>query len=92
MRGKPTIATVQYSPGPVPADVAQLRAYLQDEFNRIAAALQLVADGYFAPTYAPPAKPRMGMLRYADGVQWNPGSGAGLYFYNDDDVWSWISS
>jgi hypothetical protein len=28
-----------------------------------------------------PAKPREGMLVYADGTDWNPGSGAGYYVY-----------
>jgi len=30
---------------------------------------------------APPAVPRAGMIAYADGAHWNPGSGEGLYVY-----------
>ena len=30
---------------------------------------------------AAPAKPRKGLLVYADGSTWNPGSGQGLYRY-----------
>lgn len=29
----------------------------------------------------PPAKVRAGMVVEADGVNWNPGSGAGMYVY-----------
>lgn len=28
-----------------------------------------------------PAKPRDGMVVYADGTNWNPGAGAGVYVY-----------
>ena len=28
-----------------------------------------------------PDKPRLGLLVFADGTDWNPGSGAGLYVY-----------
>jgi hypothetical protein len=31
--------------------------------------------------HVPPGKPREGMLVYADGTDWNPGSGAGYYVY-----------
>lgn len=33
------------------------------------------------PKAVPPPKPRMGMVVYADGTNWNPGSGAGVYVY-----------
>jgi len=29
-----------------------------------------------------PAKPELGMMVLADGTNWNPGSGAGVYYYN----------
>jgi len=35
----------------------------------------------FPILYAAPAKPRDGMVCWADGTSWNPGSGAGLYHY-----------
>jgi hypothetical protein len=31
--------------------------------------------------YAPPQKPRDGTIVMADGTQWNPGSGGGVYCY-----------
>jgi len=34
-----------------------------------------------AKQYKEPARPREGMLAYADGTAWNPGSGLGVYQY-----------
>lgn len=93
MKGKPSISSVQYSPGPVPSTLAaEVQQYLRDELARIAAVIQLLAAGHVDVSYAPPAKPRWGDIRLADGVLWNPGSGPGLYFFNSDGVWSWIAS
>lgn len=33
------------------------------------------------PTTVAPEKPRLGDIRLADGVNWNPGGGAGVYCY-----------
>lgn len=33
----------------------------------------------------PPSKLETGMLRYADGVGWNPGNGAGVYYFDGND-------
>ncbi|WEF34857.1 hypothetical protein [Pseudoduganella chitinolytica] len=79
----PTITTVQYAPGPVPVNQADLPRYLEEEFNKIAAAVALLRDGGYAVTYALPDKPREGMVRYFDGVQVNPtGAGGGIHYYN----------
>jgi hypothetical protein len=52
--------------------------------------LQRVSDMLAEPTFdqleltqlnAVPARPQDGQLVYADGTNWNPGSGAGLYAY-----------
>ena len=36
---------------------------------------------YLPLSYNAPPKPRVGQLAYADGTDWNPGSGEGLYVY-----------
>lgn len=36
---------------------------------------------FFTPTHKAPTKPRVGLVVYADGTDWNPGSGEGLYVY-----------
>lgn len=35
--------------------------------------------------HAEPTKPKEGMMATADGTDWNPGSGAGPYFYNGNE-------
>ncbi len=77
----PNIGSIGYAPNTPPDDPAQLQRYLLEEFARIAAAINLLADGFDPITYVAPAKPRAGMRRYADGTSWNPGSGAGIYRY-----------
>lgn len=34
--------------------------------------------------FSAPAKPRGGLVVFADGTLWDPGSGRGLYVYNDN--------
>lgn len=38
--------------------------------------------------HAEPDRPRHGMIVYADGTNWNPGSGEGIYYYKSTDVWT----
>jgi len=70
-----------YQPGDPPADLAQMQRFLREELAKLKAVTDAVANGFLPTVYSPPAKPRDGMLRNADGAQWNPGSGAGLYRY-----------
>lgn len=75
-------STTAYQPGIPPADPAQIQRFLMEELGKLKAAIDAVAEGFAPVVYAPPAKPRTGMIRNADGSQWNPGSGAGLYRHN----------
>ena len=52
------------------------------ELQRIASAMSAIADGQLDVTTVAPAKPRAGMIRYTDGVSWNPGAGAGFYGFH----------
>jgi hypothetical protein len=65
-------------PGPV-------RQYLDLELRRIADALNL-RELYAPPQAAAPPKPVNGVIAYADGTNWDPGSGAGFYGY-ESGVW-----
>lgn len=73
-----------YSPEPVGPQV-ELQAFIEyvgRELSRIGGEFQLIEDGLMIPMrYSEPAKPREGMLAVADGTEWNPGSGKGLYEY-----------
>lgn len=68
-------------PGSI-SDVAGLLRYVRDLENRCALAFTALAAMKLERQYAPPARPRDGCLFLADGTDWNPGSGEGIYRYN----------
>ena len=74
--------SIKYAKSPVPSNPEDLASYLQSELDRIS------ADGHFDVSNAVPSKPRAGDVRYADGSNWNPGSGEGLYLYLSTGAWS----
>lgn len=81
--------TTGYQPGDPPTDPAQLQRFLREELLKLKTAMDALANGFAPVVYAAPAKPRAGMLRNFDGVQYNPGSGAGLYRY-DGTKWNFL--
>lgn len=69
-------------PGAIPASIDPvLQQYLSIEMTRIWAALSQLAAGHLPKTHVVPDRPRDGDIRYADGTDWNPGTGEGAYFY-----------
>lgn len=74
-------ALVQVSPAPLPQDPAQLPMFLEGELARIWTAVSVLAAGHMAKTHVAPEKPRDGDIRYADGTDWDPGTGEGAYIY-----------
>lgn len=63
-------------------DPQALARYLFEELNRISNALEFVRyDVVLDELNVAPAKPREGLTVLADGTNWNPGSGAGVYTY-----------
>lgn len=70
-----------------PQKVEELPAYLDRELRRISTAIEILASGYLEKTFVEPDKKAEGMLRYADGTDWNPGSGAGVYQFRGS---SWV--
>lgn len=79
--------TEDYIPAVPPLQMpSQVRQYLDIELRRIADAINL--RGLYAPPLsAAPARPADGVIAYADGTNWDPGSGAGFYGYEDG---SWV--
>lgn len=69
-----------YSPAPPPQEQGHLARYLVDELNRLAALL--METTMLPEMHRAPEKPRTGMLVFADGTNWNPGSGRGVYVYD----------
>lgn len=78
----PSIATTQYFPKDPPNSAEALKQYLFDELMSISAAVSRLTDGHLDKEHVAPEKPRDGDMRYADGTDWNPGSGAGMYLFN----------
>lgn len=78
-----------YYPTQMPpiSEVEDLRRYVQEEFLRIANQVVDVGEVRFNVLYAAPPGPIAGMVVFADGTTWNPGSGRGLYEYRTS---SWI--
>ena len=70
-----------YTPAPTPLDVREIPRYLIEELHRIETALKDQSAKRIEFRNVAPAKPREGMLYGADGVNWNPGAGKGVYCY-----------
>ena len=68
-----------YTPGPAPGNAD---AWVRRELDRISQATRGAAPYVqMQPLAVAPERPRTGMLCFADGDSWNPGSGAGVYVY-----------
>lgn len=73
-----------YAPDAVPNDAPRgLRAWLARQLRAVADALREPEPNLItvAVLGVEPAKPRDGMIAFADGSEWDPGSGRGLYSY-----------
>lgn len=81
---------MKYSPSPTSASsVTDLRDWANRETQRIAVALNFSAQTTIPFHTSEPAKPQLGMVVLADGVEWNPSNGRGLYYY--DSGWIHIA-
>lgn len=69
-----------FEPQILPSDPQQLAAAVQNELRRLALVMAQPTDYAALKTlHAAPKRIFDGMLVIADGTNWNPGSGAGLY-------------
>ena len=87
-----SINTMTYNPGDPGgiSNFSDLVRFLRDENLKLSNALRQVADGHLDAQTAPPPRPRAGDFRYADGVNWNPGSGEGAYIYKSSGTWVFL--
>lgn len=74
----------RWSPNPAPARPEELPDYLFRELNRLGDIVFNLDTFRLEETNVEPVKPRNGDIRYADGTNWNPGSGEGIYAYTND--------
>lgn len=69
-----------FIPQTPPDDDKELKPYLKRTLQDIAQNFESIADGrIFEKRHVAPPKPRDGMIVYADGINFNPGSGEGFY-------------
>jgi len=82
----------------VPSSPAQIKSleemsrFLYQELNEVSTSIEDVEFAlhqWILKSYSEPDKPREGMLVHADGTKWDPGSGHGIYFY-DEDQWNFL--
>lgn len=72
----------RYEPGHLAGDsVSAILQVLNNEFQRLAAVLSTASTIDFL--HAEPTKLREGLTVGADGTDWDPGAGKGVYTYYD---------
>jgi hypothetical protein len=77
----------RYNPNPVPDNTEDLPKYIFDELLRLQGALEENPISYIEIKNAEPDRIKQGDIVYADGSNWNPGSGEGIYFRNAAGSW-----
>jgi hypothetical protein len=58
----------------------ELVRYIKGELDKISQAISSLEHQY-PPLHAAPERYSIGYVAYADGTDWNPGAGEGLYVY-----------
>lgn len=72
--------SIEFEPVSLTSDPEQLAAWVERNLNRLGELLNNGASFLrLVPQYAEPDKYFDGMLVYADGTNWDPGSGEGIY-------------
>jgi hypothetical protein len=75
---------------PAPQEPKGLAGWCVRHFQRVAAMWGADVDSVtLVVLHAAPAQTRPGMLVIADGTDWDPGSGAGLYRRNEANA-AWV--
>jgi len=60
-----------------------IERYVQEELQRLSEVIVPIEDGAMEIRHVAPEKPRNGLF-YADGTDWDPGSGKGVYRFDED--------
>ena len=81
-----------YQPNPIPEamDMRQILSAVWDELQKIANELETgVSSVVLVELHAAPERLEDGMVVLADGTDWDPGSGAGYYGYQNGS-WTFL--
>ena len=87
------IGFVSYAPGILGSEsIEALTASLQAELGAVAATFDTITQGtVLTLRNVAPTKTKPLMLVYADGTNWNPGSGEGVYIRNvANSAWKFL--
>jgi hypothetical protein len=80
---------LRFDPSTCPTELEEIPHFLDSMLMEIRTVLDLVRDGHLDVSNSEPDNPQQGDIRYADGSNWNPGSGGeGIYFYNAAGSWT----
>lgn len=79
-----------FSGFPPASTIDELQRLVEEELRKVALSAEERDFLMLRPIYVEPARPREGMIVYADGTVWDPGSGRGIYRY--DGAWSQVST
>lgn len=79
-----------YTAGKAPdiKTLEEMIAFVNRELLAVQRASQSFPVLQLEPQYKEPTRPRPGMLAYADGTAWDPGSGEGVYVLKLDNTWA----
>ena len=72
---------------PEPPALESLALYVFDELQKISNAVEVLSILNLPVTHVAPLRPRDGDTYLADGTNWNPGAGKGVYTYYNS-VWN----
>ena len=81
------------TPGSPPANLTEFQLWVLDELRHISDAVsELETDTVLLKEWnAEPDKLYNGLVAYADGTNWNPGGGRGVYAY-ENGTWVKLSN
>lgn len=82
------ISTIESVPTTTLPEVTSVVQWVQANLRQLTERLNTIGLVQLIELHEEPPKPRVGLLVWADGTDWDPGSGAGLYVYSGS---AWLS-
>ena len=87
MARQPWVKFALSDPPPI-ADANEVAQWAAEQFRILESYVEAIALGFLEETHVEPAKLYTGLIRLADGTNWDPGFGRGPYWYDEGDS-SW---
>lgn len=84
------MAVNRYQHAIPPEDYRQLLEFIERELASVSSSVDSIANGDMDILYAEPIRTYPGLVVYADGTEWDPGSGEGIYRYNLAGSWVFV--